>query len=334
MIEYKWEILRLNVIPSLDGNENIVKSVNWRFMAREDIFFGDVYEVTELEYPKSESFIKYENLTEETVVLWVKNNIDYDDLVFRAEEILQKNKTPNIIEKEPPFIKEEKYTSEEEYLIVIDGNTEKSWGPLKWDSLAANDGLVHYGITNYAFPFNITMYQKELLPINSPYVVNDRIAVYRVEYTEKPETYNELTEYAGELTWVLDTGKAVGTYFIHQKTIDEVKELLRGKVLTKFESDFSENKINVEIRNNIYVMSADTSTMYFLALANDALNYKETTILKLSNLNSYLELNKQDLETLSTILYNHRDTIMSQEKQTVDAINAATTIEELKAIGV
>jgi hypothetical protein len=298
------------------------------------MFYGDVYDVTDLEYPKSESFIKYDDLTEETIVSWIKNNIDYDELVLKASQILEENKNPSVLEKDPPFIKEEKYTGEEEYLIVIDGDVEKIWGPMKWHSGRANNGLKHYGILDYTFPYDITMYQKELLPIDSPFVVSDRVTVYKVEYTERPKTYDELLEYPDKLTWVLDSGKAVGTYFIHQRTIEEVKELLIEKALEKFNKMHSENLIDVELNGKIYPVGSDYTTIYFLFLSRLELNNRETAIIKLPVSGDYVEFNNENLEKLSDVVYNHRNSILLQEKQAVEAIKAASTIEELKEIEV
>lgn len=331
---YKWEILKLNVIPSLDGLQNIIKSVNWRFMVRDDMFYGDVYDVTELEYPKTQSFIKYDDLTEETIVGWVKKNINYDELVSKATQLLEQNKNPSVLEKDPPFVTEQKYTGEEEYLIIIDGDPEKHWGPLKWNTERANNGLIHYGITDYKFPFNITMYQKELLPIDAPFVVNDRITVYRVEYTEKPETYDKLTEYTGDLTWVFDSGKAVGTYFIHQRTVNKIKELLFEKTLRKFLGRYNENSLEVEVDGVKYNINSSLDSRAILFMAKATLGDSDSTIIRLPGSNEYIEITQSSLDLISQAVHNHYMGIIAEEKQIMDSIKNSNTIEELKEIEV
>jgi hypothetical protein len=335
-MEYKWEINKLNVIPSLDGLHNIVKSVNWRFMLRDGMFYGDVYDVTELEYPKSESFINYDDLTEDTIVGWVKNNIDYNELVLKASQILEENKNPSVLEKDPPFIKEEKYTGEEEYLIVIDDDPEKHWGPMRWHSGRANNGLKHYGILDYTFPFDITMYQKELLPTsNEPFVVSDRVKIYLVEYTEKPEGYDDLMEYAGDLTWVLDTGKAVGTYFIHQRTVDEVKDLLIQKTIEKFFEQYKENSVEVTVHNAVYNMNSSLETQLFLYTAKTVMgNSSESMIVKLPNDNMYIEMTVDDIDQVLAEVRAKYLSIITEEKQIIDSIKSSNTIEELKEVEV
>jgi hypothetical protein len=333
-MNHKWEILKLNVVPSLDGLESVVKSVNWRFTVQEEMHYGDVYSVTELTYPKTESFIRYEDLTEETVIDWIKNNIDYSSLLEKATTILENNKNPKILEKDPPFEKKEKYTGNEEYLIVIDNDLEKRWGPFKWNSNRANNGLIHYGITDYKFPFDIIMYQKELLPDNTPFRVNERITLYKVEYTQKPKDYNELLEYTDNLSWITDSGKAVGTYFIRNRTVDELKELLIEKTLAKYNDMRYKNLIDFEFNNKIYKVGSDYDTILLLFFANLTLNNRETAVIKLPNSLEYIEFNKELLDSLSNTIYNHLDNIIQQERTTVELIKSSSTIEELIEIEV
>jgi len=336
MIEHKWQILSLYTIPHKDGLNDVVKSVNWRFQAKEDIYYGDIYDTTELNNPSTETFIKYDALTEETVVQWVKNNSNYAELVARAESLLEENKNPTLIEKDPPFTIEEKYTGKEEYLIVIDDDPEKHWGPMLWNSQRANNGLDHYNITNAKFPFDITMYQKELLPTsNEPFVVSDRVKLYLVEYTDKPEGYDELTEYAGDLTWVLDTGKAVGTYFIHQRTVDEVKDLLVQKTIEKFFGHYNENSVEVTVDGVVYNMNSSLETQLFLSTAKTMMgNSSESTIVKLPNDNMYIEMTANDIDQVLDNIRSKYLSIVTEEKQSIDSIKNSNTIEQLKAIEV
>jgi hypothetical protein len=182
------------------------------------------------------------------------------------------------------------------------------------------------------------MYQKELLPIEEPFIVADRIKLYKVEYAEKPQTYNELLEYTGDLTWVFDSGKAVGTYFIHQRTIDEVKELLIEKTLQRSEKMFNEDLIDYEYNGIVRSVASNVETLFLLHNTSLALNNRETAIVKIPSISGdsidYMEINEQDLNNLSAAVHGHRNSILLQEKQTVEAIKAASSIEELKEIEV
>jgi hypothetical protein len=336
MIEYKWQIISLYTAPHENGLEDVVKSINWRFQAKEDTYYGDIYDVTDLSNSNdAKSFIKYEDLKEETIVEWIKNSIDYDDLILRATNLLNENKNPSLIEKQPPFTKNEKYTGNEEYLIVFDDDPEKIWGPMKWNTERANKGLEHYGVLNYKFPFDITMYQKELLPTsNEPFIVSEKVKLYLVEYTEEPSNYDNIFEYSGNLTWVLNTGKAVGTYFIHKRSIDEVKELLISKIAEKFFISYNENSVEVDIKGLTYKLKSNYETQLILSTAKNAIGNCEYTIVKFPSNNTYLKMSYDDINKVIEKVHEKYISIAEEEKQIVDFITNSSSLEDLKTIKV
>jgi len=331
--EYKWEILSLYVVPHENGLDNIVESVNWRFQVQEDSSFGDVYDTTVLSRPSLTNYIAYDEIDHDTIVSWVKNQIDYDALVKLVDEKLYQNKTPAIVEKEPPFKKVEKYSGEEEYLIVFDDDSEKVWGPMRWSTRRANKGLDHYGINDFEFPFDITMYQKELLPVDGPKQVTDRVTLYKVEYTEQPPEFDNIYQYNEGIKWDLDTGNAVGTYFVHDRSIENVKNILIKKVDREFERKQNNAVVSINHNQNTYVANASPAFVsYLISLKNNFL-MDNTTIVKLYN-NEYIEVTEEELNNIITTIESEYQTLLKEEMDLVSNIRSANSIGDLKDLGV
>lgn len=332
MVEYKWEILSLYVVPHENGLDNIIESVNWRFQAREDSSFGDVYDVTVLPRPSSDKYKVYKDLDEETIIGWVKDQIDYDALVKRAEEKLAEDKAPAIVEKEPPFQKTNKYNGDEEYLIVFDNDPEKVWGPMRWNSKRANNGLKENGISDYEFPFDITMYQKELLPIDSPQEVTEGVTLYRVEYTEQPE-FDEIYQYNDGLQWALDSGKAVGTYHVHDRSLDDIKDILIDKVVRQSEEKQNEGSISIDHNGNSYAANASLEFRSLLSATKNAIPASGTVVVRLHN-NEYIEVTEEELDEIIVNVEAEHQKVLNEEKSLVSNIRSANTVDELKSLGV
>lgn len=332
MVEYKWEILSLYVVPHENGLDNIVESVNWRFQAREDSSFGDVYDVTVLPRPSSSNYKIYEDLNEETIIEWVKSQIDYDALVKQAEEKLAEDKAPAIVEKEPPFQKTNNYNGDEEYLIVFNDDPEKVWGPMHWNSNRANVGLKENGITDYEFPFDITMYQKELLPIDSPQRVTEGVTLYRVEYTEQPE-FDEIYQYNEGLKWVFDSGKAVGTYFVHDRSLDDIKDILIDKVVTQSEKKKNKGLFFIDHNGESYTVNVSLGFRANLGATQRAIPANGTVVVKLHD-NEYIEVTEEELDEIITNVEAEHQKVLNEEKSYVSNIRSANTVDELKSLGV
>lgn len=334
MIEYKWEIFSLYTTPHENGMDNIVKKVNWRYQINEDSHYADIYLHTELSLPSPESFIVFDDLTDETVFSWIEQNENMEQLRENLQQKLNLAKNPTIVEKNIPWSYENRYTGEEEYLLVFDDEPNdplKIWGPMRWDSKRANNGLKERGVTDYEFPFDITMYQKGILPIDAPTVVNERVKIYKVEYTNSPEL-DGIFEYHEGLTWVTDSGKAVGTYFVLNRSVEDVKVILN--------ENLSQNSFNkqvsgttIELQNK--TVNLDTSLVSRLNLLQryQLMKDEEPISCKL-NSTDWFTLTKTEIEFVLSKIENHVSEVLDWEKSIFDEIENATTIEQLKQIEV
>jgi hypothetical protein len=331
MVEYSHEIFRLYTAPSKNGLSNVVTGVNWRYQIKEDSYYADTYLVTNFLDPDPEKFIQYNGLTNEIVFTWIQDAEDFNQLKLNLQEKLTKVKNPEVIEKHVPWDQSSKYTGNEEYLLVFDNQPNdplKIWGPMQWDSRRANNGLKERGVEDFTFPEDVIMYQKGLLPETNS-VVNERTQLYRVEYIEKPQL-DDLFQYHERLTWVTDSGKAVGTYFVIDQSLEDSKK----EVIQRFENQSFEQQnsgADLTIQGKTVKVRSDfgtrTSLLQQWILAN------ETDIIK-CKLNEFVWVNvsKSELKTIIDELNNHVQSFLDQESEIVEQVNACETVEELKTI--
>lgn len=334
MAEYSWQILSLYTAPHENGLDNVVKKINWRYQIKEGSYYADLYLHTELTSPPQDSFIVYDNLTEETVFSWIESVENIEKLQNDLQEKLELVKSPIVIEKETPWNQESKYTGEEEYLIVFDDQPNdllKIWGPMKWDSKRANKGLKERGVTNYEFPYDITMYQKGILPIDTPTIVNERVKIYKVEYTNSPEL-DGIFEYHEGLTWVTDSGKAVGTYFVLQRTVENVKKILNETLSNKsFQKQTS--GVDITLQNKLIKVNTTLPSRLNLLQRYQLMNENDVLSCKLND-NDWLNLSKNEIELVLKSVENYISEVYSWEKNISDQIQSSTTLEQLKQIEV
>lgn len=336
MIEYTWEIFSLYTAPHENGLDNVVKQVNWRYQIKENSYYADIYKVTTLESPDLDSFVIFDNLDNETVFSWVSLTENMESLQNDLKEKLEKVKNPPLVEKNVPWNHESKYTGKEDYLIVFDDEPNdplKIWGPMKWHSERANNGLTERGVTEYTFPEDILMYQKGILPTsNVPAVVTDRVKIYKVEFTNSPDL-DGIFQYHEGLTWVTDSGKAVGTYFVLDRSVKDIKEILNQRL-----SEVSFNKLisGTEIEVQGKTVKVDTHLPARLNLLQrwELMKNDDTVLSCKLNESSWFDLNKNEIKNVLTGIESHISEVYSWEKSVFDQIKNSTTIEQLKQVEV
>jgi hypothetical protein len=92
-VNYTWEVLSLEKADINDTPE-VVLQTYWRLTAKAEDGTSVVFDgATPLEYnPNSENFLPFSELTEETVISWIKNHLVKDDamedLKIEMEEAL------------------------------------------------------------------------------------------------------------------------------------------------------------------------------------------------------------------------------------------------------
>lgn len=331
MLDYTWEILSLYTAPHENGLDNVVKKINWRFQVTDGQYYGDSYEVTELDSPSDDSYIQYDQLSEETIISWIKANRDYDDLVFLVNQRLEENRNPQIVEKNPPWTYPITVTGKEDYLVVIDDQPNdpyKVWGALKWDSGRINNGLVERGFPELSVPDNMTVYRKGLIPTNQPLVLSDRVKIYKVEYTPQPE-FDELTQYKENLSWIIENGKVVGTYFVYNKDLDQVKSDVKEIARQKRNIDILEPSDFVISGNQVKIHTDPQSYLVCLANANNMLD-NDTINWKV--IDGWVVATKFDLLSMASFIYQKTQQLFNQELSLNLQIDDCSTVEEIRVI--
>jgi hypothetical protein len=103
-IEYKWIIHQLECIPSKDGFSNIVNMIHWRYSGTDGEYSADTYGSVALETPEEDSFIDFNDLTEETVIGWIESKLEIEKLQTNINSNIDNQINPPIVSKTAPWI--------------------------------------------------------------------------------------------------------------------------------------------------------------------------------------------------------------------------------------
>ena len=331
MDNHTWEILSLYTVPTKDGLANVVKKINWRFQITEDKYYGDVYGHTELPEVTSDSFVAYDDLSEEKIIAWVKEHGNNDAIVAEATAKLEKNKNPSIVEKNPPWTYPITTDGTEEYMVVIDNSPndlQKIYGPLRWNSVKINEGLKLRGFSDLSVPDTMIAFRKGLIPSNEPLVLKDNVKIYKVQEQAQP-TFDELTQVREDLTYDTSSGICVGTYNIVNKSLDEVKASVKvrakeERIGLSFQThtmslNGTDYKVNIEEQSNIV-----TNNRANVMSDSDTINWKLE--------DSWIVATKADLMAINNFVMAKRQEIFDGEHTRSQEIDACTTTDQLKTI--
>ena len=105
MITYKWTISALESSPNESGLSKVVKSVHWRYSAKDDGSEKtvEIYGVTEMDARYLPNYIPYEDLTFEIVCAWLENKINVAELRLNLQMRLEEVINPRTILDVQPF---------------------------------------------------------------------------------------------------------------------------------------------------------------------------------------------------------------------------------------
>jgi len=97
-----YKINKLEVIPSQNQFINIVKTVHYSVIIKDNGYSAEIIDYLKLSEPEPFQFIAYDNLTEATVIGWVKSNIDILRIENALKQKLKSIKNPTEL-KDPPW---------------------------------------------------------------------------------------------------------------------------------------------------------------------------------------------------------------------------------------
>lgn len=319
MKQYKWKILSLWAAPHENGLNEVVKSIDWCFRVTEKLNYGEKYETTKLTSPSTDSYIKYEDLKEETIIGWIKNNINYEELVSEVDLLLEKNKNPDVVEKtNPPWQQNDlwPFIANRQYLMVIDdeiNNTEKTHGPMFWDSVDFNDVLKQkFELFNIEIPDNATIGFKQLLPHNDVIHITDRVKIYSVINIE-PD-YDGKFEKLEVTDWEIIDSVAYKKYNVVELTPDESKNQL----------------LSLDIGNWKYQCGLIVDELTDLLVLQFTINNSDNETIEWTIDGVFDFWTKEQLKDLVKTKTKELYALTKQKQQTDFAINRCQSIQELK----
>ncbi len=102
---YFFEINKMDVIPSLNGLTHIVDTVYWKYYGVDEITnnIASVGWSTKLTGVTENTFINYNDLTQNVVESWLENVLNIDDLKIMVDNKIELLNNPPIINLPIPW---------------------------------------------------------------------------------------------------------------------------------------------------------------------------------------------------------------------------------------
>lgn len=70
-IIYNKQIVSLQCYSEIDGESDVVFTINWYLLGNEGVYSSNIFCSTEVPYTAGQSFIPYTDLTEAQVIAWI-----------------------------------------------------------------------------------------------------------------------------------------------------------------------------------------------------------------------------------------------------------------------
>jgi len=332
MVEYEFAVISMSTTPSQDGLSNVVKTINWRYIAKDGFDYGEVYGSTDLSAPDPSNYIEYDGLTIETVVGWITSNVNLDYLQQQVLYDLDQKKNPQLVESAVPWTTQT-YTQNDQYVLLIDENI---IGPFGWESSTVNSILQQNGIIDFEFPDNLTMRFNLLLPFDAPKTFTDRVVIYKAAIPSTlPTIDNKYLKTITGFSWNLTSGVAQGTYVVENQDFESIKTNFKSIV---YDNCFykKQNSITVEVTDNSGTVR-DLNVIPTDGIKNELL-FKITVIDDTEKLNCKLNftetalLDKNELKTLILGINSYIETVDEFETNLVSSIVSATEHADLETL--
>jgi hypothetical protein len=104
-IEYSWKVINIKVIPEISEKNNVVKIIDFMLEGTRNEKNNFVLGSVELPFdPESDTFIPFENLTEETVIAWIKSALGQEKIDQYIDTIEQRFGPESVISTKLPWI--------------------------------------------------------------------------------------------------------------------------------------------------------------------------------------------------------------------------------------
>jgi len=100
MIEYTWNIIKLDCYPEKEGQTDVVFTAEYTVIGEDDGYNGSLLGSVVLNYVGDEPYTPYANLTLDQILSWVKAELGEDQIssIYNCiSDQIQKLKTPSVV---------------------------------------------------------------------------------------------------------------------------------------------------------------------------------------------------------------------------------------------
>lgn len=105
--KYNWNITQLDCYPSVQGESDVVFNVHWEVIGNDSNgHIGRVYGTQSINLNPDDSFIPYNELTQQQVIDWVSSAMGSDkiaDIHFDIDEQIERQVNPPVISPALPW---------------------------------------------------------------------------------------------------------------------------------------------------------------------------------------------------------------------------------------
>jgi hypothetical protein len=103
MTTFTWSFPQFDVAKAEDGLTDVVKTIHWRYDAKDGAFNAGAYGSVGLGAPDSGNFIPFANLTEAWAVETVSASVDVPAMDINLAKNIANQINPPIVPMNPPF---------------------------------------------------------------------------------------------------------------------------------------------------------------------------------------------------------------------------------------
>ena len=101
---YQWEIINLHPKKSLDGLNDVISAITYVYRGtRENGVNEFVSGKLNLSPPNNDTFINYSGITQETIVLWLENNLNVEEFKTQIQNKINGDPSELTSEYSLPF---------------------------------------------------------------------------------------------------------------------------------------------------------------------------------------------------------------------------------------
>ena len=107
MTNFKWVFGPMECYVDVDGLMDVVYTVNWRYQATRENegkeYFAEMYGATGVGFPDPETFVPYDEITEEMTIGWMESTLDVPAMQLNIAEQIELIINPVNVTLPPPF---------------------------------------------------------------------------------------------------------------------------------------------------------------------------------------------------------------------------------------